>query len=251
MTVKAIQSDVITDIQKGEIPVHVAVIMDGNGRWAQERGMPRVFGHQQGAESVREIVETAAKLGVKILTLFAFSDENWGRPKMEVKALMKLLDTYVLQERAKLKKENVRFQAIGALDQLPEKTLAAVLRTQQELSHCTGLTLNIALSYGGRNEILTACKKLAKKAQAGIISPQDITPQIFEEHLWTSGLPDPDLLIRTSGEQRISNFLLWQIAYTELWFTPVYWPEFRKEHFYEGIKAFQSRKRRYGLLAET
>lgn len=251
MTVKAIQPDIVTEIRKGDIPVHIAVIMDGNGRWAQERGMPRVFGHQQGAESVREIVETAGRLGVKVLTLFAFSDENWGRPQSEVAALMKLLDTYIVREKAKLKKENVQFRAIGELDHLPEKTRRSVQRTQEELSHCTGLILNIALSYGGRNEIVTACRNLARRANEGTLAAEDITPQLFQENLWTAGLPDPDLLIRTSGEQRVSNFLLWQIAYTELWFSPVYWPEFRKEHLYEGIKAFQSRKRRFGVLAET
>ncbi len=244
------KSEIVEELKLGAIPQHVAIIMDGNGRWAQSRGKPRIFGHQKGVQSVRHVVEAAADLGIGILTLYAFSEENWGRPKAEVSALMKLLETYVIKEREKLHKGNVKFRVMGNLERVPVRTRKMVLDTQQYLEGNTGLTLNIALSYGSRNEIVYACREIARKVQSGDLTLEEVTTERFSEHLWTDGLGDPDLFIRTSGEQRVSNFLLWQIAYSELWFSQVYWPEFRKEHFYEAIRSFQSRKRRFGLVLE-
>lgn len=245
------QSEIIEELKRRAIPKHVAIVMDGNGRWAKSQGMPRVFGHQKGVESVHQTVETAAKLGVQVLTLYAFSEENWGRPQAEVSALMNLLETYVVKERQRLHEANIRFHVIGNLEKLPEKTRKLVLETQKHLSANTGMILNIALSYGSRNEIVHACKEIASKVQNGSLDVNSIKAETISEHLWTQKFPDPDLFIRTSGEQRVSNFLLWQIAYTELWFSPVYWPQFRMEHFCEAIRAFQSRERRFGLVPEN
>ncbi len=245
------QSENFKELKEGKIPCHVAIVMDGNGRWAQALGKPRIYGHQQAVKSVHEVVRVAGEFGVKILTLYAFSEENWGRPQAEVSALMSLLETYVVKERKKLKEANVQLRVIGHLERLPEKTRRLVLETQEELSENTGLILNIALSYGSRTEIVYACRDIASKVQKGLLSPSEITVETVSDHLWTKGLADPDLFIRTSGEQRISNFLLWQIAYTELWFSPVYWPEFRKEHFCEAIRSFQSRERRFGLVPKN
>jgi len=251
MSSEVSQSQMLNELKQGVIPTHVAIVMDGNGRWAQAQGKPRVFGHQKGVESVHQAVELAAELGVKVLTLYAFSEENWGRPKAEVSALMSLLETYVVKERQRLNEAKVQFRVIGNLEKIPEKTRKLVLETQKQLSENTGLILNIALSYGSRNEITFACKEIASKVEKGVLQVKDISPQTLSDHLWTKGLADPDLFIRTSGEQRISNFLLWQIAYTELYFSPVYWPEFRKEHFCEAVRSFQSRKRRFGLVSEN
>ncbi len=243
-------SEIVEQLRRGAIPRHVAVVMDGNGRWAQKQLKPRIFGHKKGVESVKHVVEAAADLGVQILTLYAFSEENWGRPKAEVSALMRLLETYVIKEREKLNEANIKFRVMGNLEKIPAQTRAMVVETQEYLSKNTGMTLNVALSYGSRNEIVFACQDLARKVKNGELQIEDISVEMFSKHLWTNGLADPDLFIRTSGEQRISNFLLWQIAYTELWFSQVYWPEFRKEHFYEAIRSFQSRKRRFGLVLE-
>ncbi len=233
------------------IPRHVAIIMDGNGRWAQERGRPRVWGHKNGVESVRNVVEAAAELGVEVLTLYAFSEENWERPKQEVSAILGLLDWYVEAERQNLKENNVRFNTIGYIEKLPVKSQKLLADTKEYLASCTGLLLNVALSYGARKEMVVACQSIAKKVVAGELAIDQITPSIFEEQLSTSKLPDPDLLIRTSGEHRLSNFLLWQMAYTELYFTPTYWPDFRKSHFYEAIDNFKTRKRRFGKIEEA
>lgn len=251
MSLEASQPEIIDTLKQKVIPHHVAIIMDGNGRWAQGQGKPRVFGHKKGVESVRCVVETAGKLGVKILTLYAFSEENWGRPKPEISTLMSLLNTYVVKEREKLHEANVKFRVMGNLSKLPEKTRKLVAETEQRLSQNTGLTLNIALSYGARQEITVACQELARKTQNGELDFQEITPDLISKHLWTKDLGDPDLFIRTSGEQRVSNFLLWQIAYTELWFSSVFWPEFREPHFFEAIRGFQSRQRRFGLTSES
>jgi undecaprenyl diphosphate synthase len=223
--------------------------MDGNGRWAATRNRPRIYGHGKGAESVREVVEAAGELGIEALTLYAFSEENWSRPLVEVMGIMKLLDRYVRGERENLAKNNVRFRVIGSLDRIPAATRRAVLETEEYLASQTGLVLNVALSYGGRSEIVEAARKLAYQVSAGSLKPSDITPDLFGESLMTSGLPDPDLIIRTSGEQRISNFLLWQIAYSELYFSPVHWPDFKKTHFFEAIEDFQGRSRRFGGVA--
>jgi undecaprenyl diphosphate synthase len=244
-------SEIVSELKQGTIPHHVAIVMDGNGRWAQSHGKPRVFGHQKGVESVHQVVEIAAKLGVKVLTLYAFSEENWGRPKAEVAALMGLLETYVVEERQKLHEAKVQFRVIGNLERIPDRTRNLILETQELLSQNAGLILNIALSYGSRSEITYACREIAAKVKKSELQIEDISAETISNHLWTKGLADPDLFIRTSGEQRISNFLLWQIAYTELWFSPVYWPDFRKEHFCEAIRTFQSRQRRFGLLPEN
>lgn len=238
----------LEQIKKGEIPAHIAIIMDGNGRWAAQRYQPRLWGHQKGVESVKAVVEAAAELGVKVLTLYAFSEENWGRPPEEVSGIFTLLDTYIVKERESLRKNNIALRAMGHLDKLSLRTRELISETESILKEGSRLLVNIALSYGSRSEITNACKLIAEKVKNSEMQVADITPEALSEHLWTSDLPDPDLFIRTSGELRLSNFLLWQISYAELWFTPVLWPDFRKEHLYESIQSFQNRKRRYGLL---
>lgn len=236
------------DLKLG-LPDHVAIIMDGNGRWAKRQFMPRIIGHRKGAERVREVVNAAGELGIKALTLYAFSEENWGRPRDEVDGLMQLLEAYLEREIHRLNDKNVQLRIIGDRSRLPARTQALVEEGETLMFHNQGLKLIIALSYGGRSEIVDACRRLAEQVAAGLIRVEDIDQGLFSQHLQTSDLPDPDLLIRTSGEQRISNFLLWQMAYTEFVFTPVLWPEFSKQHFYDAIKAFQRRCRRFGGVA--
>jgi undecaprenyl diphosphate synthase len=233
------------------LPNHVAIIMDGNGRWAQGRGKPRVFGHRRGADSVRAVVEASDQLGIKVLSLFAFSEENWGRPTHEVTAIMTLLSTYLLKERDELKANNVQLRTMGRIENLPPRTRRLLHETEAMLSSSTGLVLNIALSYGGRSEIVDACRAVARRVQAGELSPQDINHDVIAAQLYNCDLPPPDLLIRTSGEQRISNFMLWQMAYTELYFTPVHWPSFDKEQLVLALLEYTRRQRRFGLLAES
>lgn len=233
--------------ERGDLPAHVAIIMDGNGRWAQKRGMLRTVGHKHGAKQVQPIVESCAKLGIKVLSLFAFSSENWGRSKLEVSILMNLLDSYLIDELKNLKKAGVRLRIVGELDRLPSKTRQAIENAQFELKDEEGLILNVAISYGSRNEIVSAVKNIAQKVNAGELKVNDISEYIINSNLWTAGMPDPDLLIRTSGEMRLSNFFLWQLAYTELFFTSISWPDFTVEHFFEAVSSFQSRKRRFGL----
>ncbi len=233
---------------RGNVPRHVAIIMDGNGRWAVSRCRPRIYGHGRGAESVKAVVEAASNLDVEVLTLFAFSEENWARPKLEVAAIMKLLDRYVVQEKENLHANNVRLATIGSLEKLPEATRRSVLDAVEFLKNNTGLTLNIALSYSGRNEMAIACRDIAARVAKGELALESISPELISGHLMTAGMPDPDLVIRTSGEYRVSNFLLWQLAYAELYFTPVHWPDFKALHFYQAIEAYQSRKRRYGQV---
>ncbi len=222
--------------------------MDGNGRWAKSRGKPRIYGHKKGVESVREVVRAASSLGIKALTLYAFSEENWGRPQTEVNFLISLLDYYLEKDRDELLRNNVTLRTIGRLDALPGKTQQLIAKTKAILSANTGLTLTIALSYSGQQEIMAACRQIAKEAQAGTINPDQINKQFFESYLETKGLPDLDLLIRTSGEQRLSNFLLWQCAYTEFWFSQTYFPDFKQQDFFNCILAFQQRDRRFGRL---
>lgn len=236
-----------SQILKADMPKHIAIIMDGNGRWAQRRLKPRILGHRAGVASVRRTVEAAAELGVQVLTLFAFSEENWGRPKDEIAGVFALLDKYIVSERQTLADNNIKFKVIGRLDALPVKTRERVLETEAYLQANTGLTLVIALSYGSRQEVAHACRQVAALVQAGQLLLEDITSEVLAQNLWTSGLPDPDLLIRTSGEQRISNFLLWQLAYAELWFTNKCWPDFQKDDLFQAIFDFQNRERRYGL----
>ncbi len=245
------ENDLLAYIKEGDVPQHVAIVMDGNGRWAKKRAMPRVWGHQKGVESVRAVVEAAAEAGVKVLTLYAFSEENWGRPAEEVSAIFSLIDTYVVKERETLRKGQIRFKAIGCLERLAPRTRQLILETEDYLKNETRMLVNVALSYGSRSEITHACRSLAEKVQAGALQVADITADLLAEHLWTQGVPDPDLFIRTSGEKRLSNFLLWQMSYTELYFSPVLWPDFRKEQFFEALLAFQNRDRRYGLLDRT
>jgi undecaprenyl diphosphate synthase len=231
---------------KGALPRHVAIIMDGNGRWARQRHLPRVEGHRVGAESARIIIRTAGEIGINFLTLYAFSAENWNRQKEEVDALMEYLVHYLKTETPELNKNNVRLEVIGQIYRLPETVQEHLRKSIATLSKNNGLTLIMALSYGGRTEIVDAVRSLAKKVKAGELDPADITEQIFAQHLYTHNLPDPDLLIRTSGEMRVSNFLLWQISYTELVVTPTLWPDFRKAQFFAALEEFNRRHRRFG-----
>jgi undecaprenyl diphosphate synthase len=231
------------------LPVHVAIIMDGNGRWAQGRGLPRVFGHREGMEALQAVVRLSSNLGIKVLTVFAFSTENWKRPKEEIDILMNLLCEYVQKKLDELHRQHVRIRVIGHIEELPRRAQRELERCQAVTANNNGLLLNIALNYGGRLEIVDAVRNLAAKVGSGVLKPDAIDETLFEENLYTAGLPDPDLLIRPAGDLRISNFLLWQIAYTEFWSTPVFWPDFKDEvHFLSALVAFQNRERRYGGL---
>ena len=231
---------------KASLPRHVAIIMDGNGRWAKQRGLPRIEGHRQGAESARTIIRTAGELGIKYLTLYAFSAENWNRPKDEVDALMKYLIHYLKTETPELNKNNVRLEVIGQIYRLPENVQEPLKKSIQTLSKNRGLTLVMALSYGSRIEIVDAVRRIAEKARDGKLEPADINEEVISQHLWTRNIPDPDLLIRTSGEMRVSNFLLWQISYAELVITPTLWPDFRKPQFFAALEEYARRHRRFG-----
>ncbi len=237
-------------ILPNKLPNHVAIIMDGNGRWAKQRGMLRVLGHENGAKSVREIVEASAEIGIKNLTLYAFSTENWKRPKLEVQTLMKLLVKSLKKEIKTLQENNIRLLAIGCLQDLPKKAYEELLEVIDKTKNNTHMTLTLALSYGSREEIVTVIKELTDKVKNNIISVENIDESIINKHLYTHDLPDVDLLIRTSGEQRISNFLLWQIAYAELYFTDILWPDFRKNDLYEALINYQNRERRFGKTSE-
>jgi undecaprenyl diphosphate synthase len=231
---------------KTSLPQHVAIIMDGNGRWAKARNLPRIEGHRQGAESARTIIRTAGELGIKYLTLYAFSAENWNRPKDEVDALMKYLIHYLKTETPELNKNNVRLEVIGQIYRLPENVQEHLKKSIATLSRNSGLTLVMALSYGSRIEIVDAVRRIAEKVKRGRLDPADITEQVFAQHLYTRNIPDPDLLIRTSGEMRVSNFLLWQISYAELVITPTLWPDFRKPQFFAALEEYARRHRRFG-----
>jgi undecaprenyl diphosphate synthase len=231
-------------LNREKIPQHIAIIMDGNGRWAKQRNLPRIAGHREGINSVREIVRVCGELGVKILTLYTFSSENWRRPRQEVSALMRLLLVTINREVKDLNKNNVRLMVIGRIQDLPEEPRKGILNGIENLKNNTGLILNLALSYGGRQEILDAVRSLCKE---GI---QDVNEAEFSRRLYTADIPDPDLLIRTSGELRLSNFLLWQLAYTEIYVTDVLWPDFRREELIKAIQAYQSRERRFGRVSE-
>jgi undecaprenyl diphosphate synthase len=231
---------------KSMLPTHVAVIMDGNGRWAKQRQLPRVEGHRHGAESVRAVVRAAGEIGIKYLTLYAFSVENWSRPKEEVDTLMKYLARYLKNEIAELQRYNVRLEAIGQIYRLPEFVQAQLKKTITALANNKGLTLILALSYGGRTEIVDAVRSIAAKVKQGKLDAAEINEDVIAEHLYTKNFPDPDLLIRTSGEMRVSNFLLWQISYAELVVTPTLWPDFRKAQFFEALEEYNRRHRRFG-----
>lgn len=236
-------------IDTNKIPAHVAIIMDGNGRWAKSRGLARIEGHKAGIEGVKAAVEAAQEVGVKYLTLYAFSVENWKRPESEVKELFNLLDHYLEKEKEKIEEEQIRFRTIGRLNDLPKKTKKNLEDVQNKTMNHKGLILTFALSYGGRAEICDAIGKMIGKAKMGEFS-SEVTEDIVQKYLYAPDLPDPDLLIRTSGEYRISNFLLWQIAYTEIIILDVLWPDFRPEHFYEAVLDYQRRERRYGGVSE-
>jgi undecaprenyl diphosphate synthase len=237
-------------IDINRLPSHVAIIMDGNGRWAQHRGLDRVFGHQQGVNALREVIEAAAELGVRYLTLYAFSTENWGRPDEEVSALMGIMVQSLNKETDTLIKNNIRLKTIGDVDRLATDVRERLLETINLTSARTGLNLIIALSYSSRWEITEAARKLSADVTEGVLKPEGINEANFEKYLTTYGIPDPELMIRTSGELRISNFLLWQLAYTELYFTDILWPDFGKEDFYNAIIDFQKRERRFGKTSE-
>jgi undecaprenyl diphosphate synthase len=236
------------DINK--LPSHVAIIMDGNGRWAQHRGLDRVFGHQQGVNALREVIEAAAEVGIRYLTLYAFSTENWGRPDEEVSALMGIMVQSLNKETDTLIKNNICLKTIGDVDRLTSDVRERLFETISLTSSCTGLNLVIALSYSSRWEITEAARKISSDVKNGVLSQDALNEENFEKYLTTSGMPDPELMIRTSGELRISNFLLWQIAYTELYFTDKLWPDFGKEDFYSAIIDFQKRERRFGKTSE-
>ncbi len=231
-----------------DIPRHIAVIMDGNGRWAKERGLPRREGHRAGAESVREVTDACVELGVEYLTVYAFSSENWNRPQAEVKALMELLDRFLADKAKDLKKQNIRLLAIGQLDRLPARTRALLDKIMAQTAEHDAMTLVLALSYGGREEIAAAARSLAMDAAVGKIEPAQIDCTLFASRLQTCGIPDPDLLIRTSGEMRVSNFLLWQISYAEIVIVRKFWPDFRRNDLIEAVREYQRRHRRFGAL---
>lgn len=233
----------------GEVPRHIAVIMDGNGRWAGQRGLPRQIGHKEGMKAVREAIEGALAAGVEVLTLFAFSTQNWQRPRAEIVALMGLLRLYVSKEKEELRRQGVEVHVLGDLDALDATTRAAVSDIMKGTAGGTQLRLNLMISYSGRDEILRACRRLAERVRDGEISPEEIDQDAFHSNLFTHELPDPDLLIRTSGEMRISNFLLWQLAYTELYISSVLWPDFDREELFGAILDFQQRDRRFGRVS--
>ena len=238
------------EIDKERLPYHIAIIMDGNGRWAKKKLLNRISGHMKGVDAVREVVTACRELGVKILTLYAFSVENWKRPKDEISALMGLLKEYLLKERDEMVRNNIRLRAIGRVEDLPADVQRTLRETMEKTEKCDGMTLNLALSYGGRSEIIHAVQRIVGDCQRGLLKPEEITFQRFSKYLWTQGLPDPDLLIRTSGEFRISNFLLWQIAYTELYVTDTLWPDFDREELLKAIADYQLRERRFGMTSE-
>ena len=239
--------ELVDQIDRSALPAHIAIIMDGNGRWARKRGLPRVAGHRAGISAVREVVEGSADLGIPVLTLYAFSVENWKRPRTEVSTLMQLLKEYLNKELENIHKNNIRFRTIGRTDQLDASVRRELDKGIARTGNNTGMIFNVALNYGGRAEIVDAVNRIIRNGGREAANG-GITEKEFAAHLYTAGLPDPDLLIRTSGELRISNFLLWQIAYAEIWVTETLWPDFGKRHLYEAIIAFQKRERRYGGL---
>lgn len=242
--------NLLDSIDQTNLPKHLAIIMDGNGRWAKQQGFLRAFGHENGTKSVKKTITTCAKLGIEYLTLYAFSTENWNRPKLEVDALMKILINSLKKELVTLQENNIRLNAIGNLDKLPNSAQKELLDVIDKTKNNTRLTLTLALSYGSREELVNAVRIISDKVKNNIISIDTIDDSIINEHLYTQNLPDVDLLIRTSGEHRISNFLLWQIAYAELYFTNVLWPDFKDQDLYEAIISYQKRERRFGKTSE-
>ena len=242
--------DLLQNIDATNLPKHLAIIMDGNGRWAKQKGLLRALGHESGTKSVKVIIESSAKLGIEFLTLYAFSTENWNRPKLEVETLMKVLINSLKKELTTLQKNNIKLNAIGNLEKLPKSAQKELLDVIEKTKNNTKMTLTLALSYGSREELVSAVRKICSKVKNNIISIDTIDDSIINEHLYTQNLPDVDLLIRTSGEHRISNFLLWQIAYAELYFTDILWPDFKEQDLYEAIISYQKRERRFGKTSE-
>lgn len=233
-----------------KLPQHVAIIMDGNGRWAKKKAMNRIRGHEEGTESVRDIVKASRKLGIPWLSLYAFSEENWKRPKIEINALMKIMKSFLKSELKEMQENGIRFNAIGRLYKLPEDVRDLLSETVEKTSNNRDMVLTLAVSYGSRQEITDSFREISKKVKKGEIDPEDINEQTISGHLYTSGIPDPDLLIRTSGEFRISNFMLWQMAYTEIYVTPTLWPDFRKDEYLSAIEQYGKRERRFGATSE-
>lgn len=242
--------NLLQNIDATRLPKHLAIIMDGNGRWAKQQGLLRALGHESGTKSVKVIIEASAKLGIEFLTLYAFSTENWNRPKLEVETLMKVLINSLKKELTTLQKNNIKLNAIGNLEKLPKSAQKELLDVIDKTKDNTQMTLTLALSYGSREELVSAVKNICSKVKNNIISIDTIDDSIINEHLYTQNLPDVDLLIRTSGEHRISNFLLWQIAYAELYFTDILWPDFKEQDLYEAIVSYQKRERRFGKTSE-
>ncbi|MFZ3172810.1 MAG: isoprenyl transferase [Carboxydocellales bacterium] len=242
------ENSLLARLDVSKLPAHVAVIMDGNGRWATKRGLPRGMGHRIGVESLREMVTTCSELGIQYLTVYAFSTENWKRPAEEVNILMDLLVEYLEKEIEELHKENVRINALGKLEQLPLAPLGALNKAMDKTRYNNGLVLNLCLNYGGRQELTDGIKEIAKKTMSGQLNWAEIDEQVVADHLYTAGMPDPDILIRPAGELRISNYLLWQLAYTEFWLSPVLWPDFRRIHLLNALFDYQKRNRRFGGL---
>jgi undecaprenyl diphosphate synthase len=244
------EGELLAAVQQGPLPGHIAIIMDGNGRWAEQRRLPRIAGHREGIHSIREVLSLCRELNVRFLTIYAFSLENWQRPQTEINELMGLLETYLRREVKTLMKHQIRFRTIGRTDQLPISIRRLIERVEEKTANNRELVLTTALSYGGRAEIVDAAIEIAKHLEAGKISAEKIDEDFFARHLYTTNLPDPDLMIRTSGESRISNFLLWQLAYTELYFTKTLWPDFRKRDFLLALYDYQQRERRFGLVRD-
>ena len=245
-----LKDQLMQQIDRDRLPQHIAIIMDGNGRWAKERGKQRLFGHQSAIQSVREVSEASAEIGVKYLTLYAFSTENWNRPFAEVTGLMSLLATTIRNEVSTMNKNSIKLNAIGDLSSLPKSNYDQLMQALDDTSHNTRMVLTLALSYSGRWDLIQASQRMAQDVKAGKLMPEAIDDSTISSYLSTANMPDPELLIRTSGEERISNFLLWQLAYSELYFTPKYWPDFRKADLYEAILNYQHRERRFGKTSE-
>ena len=245
-----LKDQLMQQIDRERLPQHIAIIMDGNGRWAKERGKQRLFGHQSAIQSVREVSEASAEIGVKFLTLYAFSTENWNRPLAEVSGLMSLLAQTIKNEVSTMNKNSIKLNAIGDLKSLPKANYEQLMQAIADTSHNTRMTLTLALSYSGRWDLMQASRRMAEDVAQGKLQPEAVNDTLISSYLSTAGMPDPELLIRTSGEERISNFLLWQLAYSELYFTPKYWPDFRKADLYEAILNYQHRERRFGKTSE-
>ncbi|HAD59863.1 MAG TPA: di-trans,poly-cis-decaprenylcistransferase [Planctomycetaceae bacterium] len=237
-------------LQRSRLARHIAIIMDGNGRWAQQRGFPRIEGHRQGVHSVRAIVEESSRIGLEQLTLYCFSSENWKRPRLELSLLMKLLRRYLVEERKRIQEQGLRFKVIGRTEELDPGIQREIELTEEAAAENDGMMLCLAVNYGARMEITEAIQSIARKVQSGELTPDSISEQTVADHLMTSGMPDPDLVIRTASEMRISNYLLWQISYSELWVTDCFWPEFREPHLHEALKSFAARDRRFGGLKD-